>query len=433
VPFVLVSAFYGDLPKLSPLTARRILVVDDNQTNLIILAGYLSEWGVASTVLASSVDEAIAKIDQAETKGAPFEVVLTDYNMPQRSGLDLANALKERSLKIVLLASSTDNQLSPGELPKHGIDAMLPKPVRGRQLHNVICGLFAENRNVTKPTEDETSAAQYPNLQAGHILLAEDNAINQMYMVELIKQLGCTSDVASNGVEVLDALQRAKYDLVLMDCQMPEMDGFDATRRIRQLEAEGSLDGHLPIVALTANAVKGDRQRCLDAGMDDYLSKPVQTTQIIDILKRLLGSAPRQTTEKQPEHIPSDETTEMYDLAPIDAASLLSRCLGNVEFANALLDELESSGKERVEEIRQRSEQQDPVALAKAAHALKGAAGILCAEAVRKIAAEIEQSGRSAELQDIETQLDDLAAEMERCLNHVPQLRQDLVSVEAGV
>jgi Amt family ammonium transporter len=251
-----------------------------------------------------------------------------------------------------------------------------------------------------------------------------------MYMVELMKQLGCTCDAVNNGREAAAAAAQQKYDLVLMDCQMPEMAGLEATRRIRQWEADAALAGHLPVIALTANAIKGDRQRCLDAGMDEYLSKPVQKDQIVNMFNRFLGDAECPPTEAT--IATNDEAERLPETAPIDAESLLSRCFENLEFAGSLLDELESTGLQRVEEIRRRIAGQDATGTADAAHALKGAAGILCAESVQQLAAQIEQAGRSSDMEDVEALLGELASEMDQCLSYVPQLRKELSAIKGG-
>ncbi len=429
VPFALAAQSNEDLPGQMQLAGLRALIVDDNETNRIILAEYASGWGL-TTITTASVDEALAAVDRAQADGCQFHVVLTDYNMPERNGLDLSRALKQHPELVVLVLGSTDICLNPDEMREHGVDAVLRKPLRRHELYDVLCGVLVRANAVTQLHGSAPHAANEAAVLSGHILLAEDNSINRMYMVELMKQLGCTCEAVTNGREAIDAVRQRKYDLVLMDCQMPEVDGFDATRHIRKMEADGTLDGHLPIIALTANAVRGDRERCLVAGMDEYLSKPVQKEQVASMFARFLGSAEDQATAAAT--VTNDEQNKSPETAPIDAASLLARCFGNLEFAGSLLDELEATGVQRVDEIRQSAAQHNAAATADAAHALKGAAGILCAETVQKLAAEIEQAGRASDIESVKAELDDLVAEMERCLNYVPQLRQELNLVKEG-
>jgi Amt family ammonium transporter len=383
--------------------------------------------------MATCVEEALAAVEESEVSGNPINMVLTDYNMPGRNGLDLARELKSHPQLIVLLLGSTDIHLSPSDLREHGIDATLRKPLRRHELHDVLCGLVDTAEEIEKHDGNESSASKETVMPSGHILLAEDNRINQLYMVELIKQLGCTCDTVVNGREATLAVQQGNYDLVLMDCQMPEMDGFEATRSIRQFETVAPIDRHLPIIALTANALKGDRERCLDAGMDDYLSKPVQKQQIIDLFERFFNNTNVPSLETGATVNGSEGVDGVSEVVPIDAESLMARCFGNVEFAESLLDELESTGVERLQEIQRYANEQNTVATADAAHALKGAAGILCAETVQKISAEIERRGRSSDVGDLESLVSDLASEMHRCLSSLPQLRKQLHLVKETI
>jgi Amt family ammonium transporter len=217
--------------------------------------------------------------------------------MPERNGLDLSRALLTHPRLIVLLLSSTNIGLDLDQLHEHGIEATLRKPLRRCELYDVLCGAISNKNAPPKFTGNESHSENEETQLRGHILIAEDNTINQMYMTELMNQINCTCDTVANGLEATEAVQQRSYDLVLMDCQMPEMDGFDATLRIRELESNGTMEGHLPIIALTANAVKGDRERCLAAGMDEYLAKPVQKEQIATMFAQFLGEAEQPNRE----------------------------------------------------------------------------------------------------------------------------------------
>jgi Amt family ammonium transporter len=254
--FALVAESSEGVPGQLQLAGLRVLIVDDNETNRLILNEYASGWGLTS-ITTASVDEALAAVDRAQADGAPFHVVLTDYNMPERDGLDLARALKDHPQLIVLLLGSTDIYLNPDQLREHGIDAILRKPLRRHELYDVLCGVLVSTETVAKPTGNKPHSANEEAHLSGHILLAEDNSINQMYMVELMKQFGCTCDTVPNGREAIVAVQQTNYDLVLMDCQMPEMDGYEATRALRADPAHADL----PIIAMTADAMAGDRER----------------------------------------------------------------------------------------------------------------------------------------------------------------------------
>ena len=259
VPFAVVSDADNDDADQAKLAGLRALIVDDNETNRTILAEYAADWGI-DTVTTSSVDEALAAVERAKAAGSTFHVVLTDYNMPRRNGLDLSRALKQQTQSTVLLLGSTDISLNPTEAQEHGIDAILRKPLRRHELYDVLCGVLVSPAALPKSIGKESLAKNQEAHLCGHILLAEDNSINSMYMVELLEQLGCTCDAVTDGKQAAQAVRERRYDLVLMDCQMPEMDGFEATRQIRQWESDESAESRLPIIALTANAVKGDRE-----------------------------------------------------------------------------------------------------------------------------------------------------------------------------
>ncbi|WP_339734730.1 response regulator [uncultured Gimesia sp.] len=433
IPFTIMAESETTLTNIKPLAGKRCLIVDDNLANQKILQKYVTEWDLES-VTAASVDEALAAVEFANTNNTPFDLVLTDFIMPQQNGLDLARELKDQSLIIVLVSGSTCIDLSPRELHDYNIDATLSKPIQRYSLYDLLCGLFNENQNKQIPyiAGDNTFVAAKANLTSSHILVAEDNNINQIYVTELIKQLGHTCDIANNGHEALQRVRQKKYDLVLMDCQMPELDGLEATQRIRQLESEGTLKGHLPIVALTANAIKGDREQCLKAGMDDYLSKPVQKEQIINVFKQQLTNPQENSEKTKMTEAESKSDPDSTDLASIDAKTLLDRCFGSLELVSSLLHEFESTGRSRIEEIRQKAAEQDASAITHAAHSLKGASGVLCATSLQQLSAEIEQASHVEDLGGIESLIHTLSAEMERCLNGLPMLRDEIQLIKAN-
>lgn len=433
LPFTVVSESPLTSPDEAALAGKRILIAEDNQTKRTILQKYMTEWNLDS-VATESVDEALEVIAEANAENNPFDLIITDFDMPNRNGLDLAEALKDSTEKVVLLLSSSNMEFTDRELLEYGIDMIHRKPVQRQKLHEMICSLFSEDAKKPFETnvENDHDDKNEKRLPTTRILLAEDNNINLMYVTELMKQLGCMCDTATNGLEAVEAIQQHQYNLILMDCQMPEMDGFEATARIRQLEAEGKLKGHTPIVALTANAIKGDRERCLKIGMDEYLSKPVQKKQIIDVLERIM-------TPKEPEMIEANkEKTEMKTTntqsapTPIHPVLLLERCFGSLDLAGSLLDELEASGRERVAEIRQQAQTGNARGMALAAHSLKGATGILCASELTKMSKTIEAAGMSEDMSRVEDLINEITNEMERCLRGLPKLREDLRLLKEG-
>lgn len=427
LPFKVVAESSENLPIINSLAGKRCLIVGDNESNQTIQKKYVAEWGIDSIIVAS-VDEALTAVELAKENHTPFDLVLTDFLMPQRNGLDLAKALKDHLLKIVLLSDSTCIELSPNELRENNVDGILSKPVQRYKLYDLICELLTSDvgKEALINTDNDQPATVVTRVSPTRILLAEDNSTNQLYIIELMKQIGFTCDIANNGYEVIESIQKKKYDLLFMDCQMPELDGLQATQRIRELESEGTLEGHLPVVALTANAIKGDRERCLKAGMDEYLSKPVQKDQIINMLEQLLRNDQIDLSENNTPKGEIKSDSELIGSAPINAESLLKRCMGKLDFAISLLEDFESTAQERVEEIRKNSEEQNADGMALAAHSLKGVAGIVCATSLQHLSAKIEHVCHAVNLEGVEPLIQELSIEMKRFFDSLPQLREEM-------
>jgi CheY-like chemotaxis protein len=230
---------------------------------------------------------ALARLRAAQADGQPYDLAILDYQMPGMDGLELAQAIKAdpvfAPVRMVLLSSvSQRGQRSAAQ--QAGIAATLTKPVRQSHLYNCLMTVMgaAAELTVVSPVTHRQEDAQIP-LHV-RVLVAEDNVINQKVAVRLLEKLGCRIDVAANGQEAVTMLAQFAYDVVLMDCQMPEMDGFAATAAIRQREA--STGRHVPIIAMTANAMQGDREDCLAAGMDDYVSKPVSFDSLVAMVRK---------------------------------------------------------------------------------------------------------------------------------------------------
>ena len=251
----------------SQLPKTNILVVDDNATNRAIISAYLANWNIDFSV-AKSVKDALDILEENDPN--TFDICLTDYHMPDADGIDLARAIGDRnlapSMMTALLSSSAAEVSSMREV---GISMSINKPIRQKELFDLI----ARCRDVNLKQEEEVSEVE--ETLDGRVLLVEDNKVNQLVAQSLLEKLGLDVDVAVDGEKALDAMRKNEYDLILMDCLMPVMDGYQATKARRQYESENNLP-RIPIVALTANAMSGDREKCLDAGMDDFLSKPIK-------------------------------------------------------------------------------------------------------------------------------------------------------------
>jgi PAS domain S-box-containing protein len=262
-------------------------------------------------------------------------------------------------------------------------------------------------------------------LQGRRVLLVEDNRVNQLFAREVLRRAGMECRTAENGLEAIQAVEREPFDLVLMDCQMPEMDGFEATRRLRAMEHSGRLAGHLPVIALTASAVKGDREHCLEAGMDTYLSKPFEAAGLLAVVGRLLAAqkkdpAAETLAQRQPITLPSNSAP------PIDQNAFLRRCMGDFDFAQELLSEFERMLTGCVDEIAQHASAGDAAGTMKSAHGLKGVTGTIGAEPLRALATQIEAVGKAGDLTEVASLVAQLRDEAQRCLRYLPELRQQL-------
>jgi two-component system, sensor histidine kinase and response regulator len=278
-----------------PLQGRRALIADDNPANCKILRETLAFLGV-QVVEASDGLDALAKARECDAAGLVLDVAILDVQMPRMDGMSLVRALRaERAharTPIVLLTSSI-TRLDPAEQAELGIHTTLFKPVRRSRLLETLLEAVsgptpvrAALRSVPPSSEEPAAALPAPR---GRVLLVEDNSVNQRVASRLLTRLGCQVDVAANGREAIVAYESVAYALILMDCQMPEMDGYEASRAIRAIESRTGR--HVPIVALTASAMRGDREACLAAGMDEHLAKPVQMAELARVLQRHLPSA----------------------------------------------------------------------------------------------------------------------------------------------
>ena len=269
------------------LQGLKVLVIDGSKESRDIIQSYLIAWGIRNESAAEPCEaEAILRRELAAENAC--DVVVVDVGGPERSGLTFARTIKaDSALKQtkVILITPNDN---PGE--ETGVDAWLRKPLKQAPLFDCIATVLnrlePDSEIVTSAgmTEDTSTRAMKPSIASTSILLAEDNRANQILAVMLINKLGYQVEVANNGREAVDAQRLDSYDLILMDCQMPDMDGFEAARQIR--EEETGSTRRVPIIAMTANAMQGDREKCLAAGMDDYITKPINPKQLKQILEQ---------------------------------------------------------------------------------------------------------------------------------------------------
>jgi CheY-like chemotaxis protein/HPt (histidine-containing phosphotransfer) domain-containing protein len=313
-----------------------------------------------------------------------------------------------------------------------GFAAYLVKPVRQARLLDAIAEALC---GVCRPRT--TAAADLPRPQSqARLLLAEDNEVNRIVASEILRRGGFALDMVESGTAAVQALSSIQYDLVLMDCQMPGMDGFEASRLIRQREKElGASTGkarHVPIIALTANAMQGDREICLAAGMDDYLPKPIEPDQLLEMIDaHLSGRAARKDT-----HDPAAATRPMRQAPPqtppaaegdapvLNMPDFLARCLGDAGVAANVLDVFVGQIAQELDNLAQTIGQGDMDQLMRLAHRIKGSASGISAERVRAAAFELEKTGRQKDLPAAVRQLAQLKSEVETCIKFIVESRQ---------
>ncbi|MCP5249143.1 MAG: response regulator [Candidatus Accumulibacter sp.] len=406
------------------LAGLRVLVVDDNASNREILAHQLAGWSMTYSG-AADARTALQRLREAEP--CHFDLAILDLHMPEIDGLALAKAIKRESrwaaLPLIMLSSVSvasdhpDRQLAP-------IDCYLTKPVRQSDLYDAIAtAMSAPAVAATRqhPPPPRAVAAVLPTNLRGRVLVAEDNPVNQQVAAAMLESLGVDVSFAEDGREAVARVLDEAYDLVLMDCQMPEMDGFEATARIRSRHNRSAPGRHLPIVALTANAVEGDRERCLAAGMDDYLSKPFTREQLLGALRRWLPQAApaSQTTRRTPPAAASDAAAASPDDEPINPRALDAiRHLPGPNGAllvGKVIDAYLADAPLRLAQMHAAAAAVDGEALRKAAHAMKSSSANVGADRLAALCKALEAIGR----QNTVVGANSLLAEIESRMPHV--------------
>jgi len=375
------------------LKGLRVLVVDDNDTNRRILGKVLGKWEMDATLVESG-EQALAILESEAKNGRPFHVVLLDCQMPKMDGfmvVERARMLSGPVHPIVLMLTSAAQHKDFERCRELGIAQHLTKPVRQQELLASIKQALGTNRSLKTERVRPVTAKASVSL---NILLAEDNIVNQRLAVHMLEKWGHSIEVAGNGKLALEAMLRKSFDVVLMDVQMPEMGGFETTEKIR--ERERATGEHVPIVAMTAHAMKGDREKCLEAGMDDYVSKPISAQQLNAILEKIAAAV-----------VP---TPMEHGTAPpsIDRADLLKRFGGDAEVLRDVAEAFVGESPRLLSEVRAAIGESNCRRLEHAAHSYKGAIAIFSgAEAVR-LASDLEQMGARQDLRGADRHLDQL-------------------------
>ena len=429
----------------SGCTNKRILIVDDNATNRMILEHYLQSWGATYRSVESGA-QALDLLRKASHEGRPYDLAILDLQMPEMDGLELARTIKAdaaiQAVRLMLLTSL--GPLGTDESTSIGILRTLCKPVRQSQLYDCLVSILATAPEEQAPREYSRLPPPKRQGQGRRILLAEDNAVNREVALGMLELAGYRVTMAQNGREAVTLSAATPYDLILMDCQMPEMEGFEATHLIRERETaqssrttqgaipdeqtEGGSAPHVPIIALTAHAMPGDRERCLTAGMDDYLTKPFSQHQLENILNRWLnrtGASSAHTHGSAPQDGATASSLPATQEEPIDPASIVDFAAwkpirqlkrpGHPDPLGKLLARYMKDSRPLVEQLRQAIQSNDPELLHTTAHRLKSSSAILGAVTLAAHCQELEALG--------------LSGRIENASDLVGQLEQDFESV----
>jgi signal transduction histidine kinase/CheY-like chemotaxis protein len=372
-----------------------VLVVDDNATSRHILEEILRHWH-AKPVIASNAAAAFAGIKKAHDRGGPFRVVLVDCLMPETDGFGLAEQIRQdpdlASTKLIMLSSAGQTSVA-SRCREMGFTGYLTKPVKQSELFDAIAAALGnQGEPMAQPAVVASPSAASASRKL-RVLLAEDNAVNQRLVVKLMEKHGHSLVVVNNGVEALDTLERGTFDVVLMDVQMPEMGGFEATARIR--EREKSTGQHVPVIAMTAHVLKGDRERCLEAGMDAYVSKPIQATLLFETIDTVVPNPA--LAASMPEKLPEDEAAPAASVQVFDYEAALAMLDGDTELFSELVGLFTTESVQLLNQIHESIARRDAKLLERSAHSLKGSAAAFSAEPSRAVAQRLEGLGARGE------------------------------------
>ena len=381
------------------LTNLAVLIVDDNPVNRRVLHDLLVRWQMRPTVAESGAD-ALRALAEASASGQPFALVLLDANMPEMNGFDVARRIRDDpsvSGATIMMLSSSGQYGESERCRELGITNHLTKPVDQRDLLSAIARTLSRDHTPRTMMPDAMLPKELPERRL-HILLAEDNAVNQRLAASLLERRGHRVTIAPNGREALAAMARQAFDVVLMDVQMPEMGGFEATAAIRKKEE--STGAHVPIIAMTAHAMKGDRERCLAGGMDEYLTKPLDSRRLCALVESLVSTS----------RAPRDDASMMTE-------QVLARVGGDHELLAEISRLFVDDAPQHLERIRAALDARDGDSLRRAAHALKGAAANFDADGVVNAARALEEMGRSGSFEDHDQVWRELMTETERLIS----------------
>jgi len=394
-----------------------ILIVDDNASNREVLMSQFKAWSVRAEETPDG-PAALQALYRARDAGDPFRAAILDMQMPGMDGTALARAIKAdetlKDTRLVLL-SSLGQRGDARKMEEIGFAAFLIKPARQSELLGCLSAVLA-GTIVAKQAQPILTRHAIREMRRGavRILLAEDNITNQMVAVGILKKLGLHADAVANGAEAVKALETLPYDLVLMDVQMPVMDGMEATRQIR--DPRSAVRNHpIPIIAMTAHAMQGDRERCLEAGMNDFVTKPVDPHALAEALEKWLPKETATTTDQAPGVSEAVSVSAAEQEAPVfDRAGMMTRMMDDEELARTVIEAFLDDVPKQIEALRSYLEAGDAISAERQAHTIKGASANLGGEALRALAFEMEKAGKAGNLEYVMAYLPEMERQFAR-------------------
>ena len=408
--------------KITDLHGLKILIIDDNETNRVILKKMVSSFGARAYAVESG-QKGLDALQVAREERELYDLVLLDMQMPEMDGEQTARAIfsdpRKKNLSVVVL-TSMGQRGDAKRLQDLGCAGYLLKPIKQKMLFNALVTVINEKRNKLPGTgrlvthhllKEEKAEKQY-------ILLAEDNPVNQRVATTLLENEGHIIDVVGNGKDAVQKIKENQYNIILMDVQMPIMDGFEATRQIRTWEAEKK---HIPIIAMTAHAMKGDRERCLEAGMDDYLSKPIDKRSLFTLIQRWSNEMQKTDAptslllDKKPAPAAQPQTGVPSKNSPaVDIKDALPRFGNDMAFFKEMSEDFLKKLPEQIAEIKEAITHSDTEKIYHIAHNLKGVSSTFSANKLAKLSATLEEEGKKGKLNQIDNLINDIEEEAQK-------------------
>ncbi len=404
------------------LQETRVLVVDDNHTSRKMLASTLEKMGCRHQEVADA-ERGFVLLQDALAEKDPYQVAIIDIHLPDMDGETMGERIAadpELSRTKIVIMSAHGRRGDGERLARKGIAAYLPKPIQKQMLHNCLTLLRTGGKTLTNETHPKIitrhtiSEAQRRELK---ILLVEDNATNQLVAKTILEKLSFRVDLAENGQLAVKAMASRPYDIILMDCEMPVMDGYEATRLIRQKEDDGGAASppgrRVPIIAMTAHAMKGAQEKCLQAGMDDYLAKPIEAQELINIIEKWLNifiESQKQTNNKT-------DSSETEKVPVYDRAKFLNKMKGMEAALPKIIEAFRRSAPDNLQKLKNAIEAGDGSLVRMYAHAIKGAAGQICAMASQEVAHQLETAALAEDADRYPALYDELAKQLDEFMD----------------